>query len=474
MKSKLNKIIAEKEAKIKKLKERAAVSEDVKELRSINEDIDTIINELIALKEMYSEMDTPAEEASKRDESEATGEEVPGEEVVAEDITEEDIAAAAEAIVEAIDGESVSEVSVEEILMEELTRKKQNNIQGKRFNVMASMGAEKRNKNTAEKRAQQFASTGRMKIGNKEARSVLLSSGQIATPTKVGGINEPGTQYSSIVDMVTVEDMTGIGSYKEAYIDSWQSAGPAVEGTASTPSDPTFKTVSINPFLLDTVTYVSREIRKQSPLQYEEKVRQGALIALRSKVAEWIVNGNGTNSIYGINNAVNTESSPEPMYRELVAVENTINEKTLRDIVFFYGTNEEVIGDAVLFLNKADLIAFGDVRGTNEKGAVYEIIPDGSNPNTGIIKDGGLSVKYCLNSNLNALSLSTKGASKIKTMVYGNPNCYKLGLFGDYEVNVSEDYKFAEGLLAIRGEVMVGGNVTHKDGFTVVTLEATA
>ena len=213
-----------------------------------------------------------------------------------------DIAAAAEAIVEAIDGESVSEVSVEEILMEELTRKKQNNIQGKRFNVMASMGAEKRNKNTAEKRAQQFASTGRMKIGNKEARSVLLSSGQIATPTKVGGINEPGTQYSSIVDMVTVEDMTGIGSYKEAYIDSWQSAGPAVEGTASTPSDPTFKTVSINPFLLDTVTYVSREIRKQSPLQYEEKVRQGALIALRSKVAEWIVNGNGTNSIYGINN----------------------------------------------------------------------------------------------------------------------------------------------------------------------------
>lgn len=474
MKSKLNKIIAEKEAKIKKLKERAAVSEDVKELRSINEDIDTIINELIALKEMYSEMDTPAEEASKRDESEATGEEVPGEEVVAEDITEEDIAAAAEAIVEAIDGESVSEVSVEEILMEELTRKKQNNIQGKRFNVMASMGAEKRNKNTSEKRAQQFASTGRMKIGNKEARSVLLSSGQIATPTKVGGINEPGTQYSSIVDMVTVEDMTGIGSYKEAYIDTWQSAGPAVEGTASAPSDPTFKTVSINPFLLDTVTYVSREIRKQSPLQYEEKVRQGALIALRSKVAEWIVNGNGTNSIYGINNAVNTESAPEAMYKELPVVTNEITAETLREIVFLYGTADEVIGDAVLFLNKADLIAFGDVRGTNEKGAVYEIIPDGSNPNTGVIKDGGLSVKYCLNSNLEALTLTDRGTSKVKTMIYGNPNCYKLGLFGDYEVNVSEDYKFAEGLLSIRGEVMVGGNVTHKDGFLVVTLQPTA
>ena len=72
------------------------------------------------------------------------------------------------------------------------------------------------------------------------------------------------------------------------------------------------------------------------------------------------------------------------------------------------------------------------------------------------------------------LTLSDRGTSKIKTMVYGNPNCYKLGLFGDYEVNVSEDYKFAEGLLAIRGEVMVGGNVTHKDGFLVVTLQPTA
>lgn len=473
MKSKLNKIIAEKEAQIKKLKERASISEDVKELRSISEDIDTIINELMSLKEMYKEMDEPVEQSSKRDEENANGEEVTSEEVVAEEITSEDIAAAAEAVAEAIEeNENIGEVSVEEILLEELTRKKQNNIVGKRFNVMASIGTEKRSGNSAEKRAKQFASTGRMKIGNKEARSVLLSSGQLATPTQVGGINEPGTAYSSIIDMVTVEDMTGIGSYKEAYVESWQTAGPAVEGTASTPSDPSFKTVAINPFLLDTVTYVSREIRKQSPLQYEEKVRQGALIALRKKVAEWIVNGNGTSEIYGINNAVNTDGTR--MWFEYQTTEPLIHEKTLRDIVFNYGTDEEVAGDAVLFLNKKDLIAFGDVRGTNEKGAVYEIIPDGANPNIGVIKDAGLTVKYCINNSLTPLSKSVRGTEKIKTMIYGNPNCYKLGLFGDYEVNVSEDYKFAEGLLAIRGEVMVGGNMTNKYGFAVVTLMPTA
>lgn len=483
MKSKLRKLIKEKELQIRKLKSRSEESESVEELKSISSELDRIIGELAALKEMYTEMDKPAEEAHR--EEMLTGDELPAsEEIVAEEITVEDVAEVADTIAEIVDDKIDSEASseeisdiVEEVLtneLEDIARKKRKKCKGKRFNVMAAMGAEKRKGNTVEKRAKEFAATGRMKIANAEARSVLLSSGKIATPTKVGGINEPGTSVSSIVDMVTVEDMTGIGAYKEAYVDSWQSAGLATEGTASSASDPSFKTVAINPFLLDTVTYVSREIRKQSPLQYEEKVKQGALIALRKKVGEWIVNGNGTNSIYGIANAVNTETSPESMTKTLSVTSATIDEKTLRNIVFEYGTDEEIAGDAVLYLNKKDLIAFGDVRGTNEKGAVYEIEPDGSNPNTGVIKDGGLTVKYCINSALTALSASTRGSSAIKTMVYGNPACYKLGLFGDYEVNVSEDYKFAEGLLSIRGEVMVGGNVTHKDGFVVVTLAASA
>ena len=71
-----------------------------------------------------------------------------------------------------------------------------------------------------------------------------------------------------------------------------------------------------------------------------------------------------------------------------------------------------------------------------------------------------------------ALSASTKGSAAIKTMIYGDPSNYKLGLFGDYEVSVSEDYKFAEGLLAVRGEAMVGGNLTFDKGMVVVTLAA--
>ena len=427
VKNKIAKLIEQKKAQLDKLKERSRVSEDIQELRSLNEDIDSLIEELNNLKEMYGEMDEPVSEEKPAESEKPVDEEKPDE----------------------------------------------NEVQSTRGMKMVGI-METRKSNEVEERAKAFATSGKLKIENGETRATLLSGGQIATPTKVGGINEPGPQVSSIVDMVTIEDMTGIGSYKEAYIDSWQSANAAVEGTASAATDPSFKTVQINPFLLDTLTYVSREIRKQTPLQYEEKVRQGALIALRKKVAEWIVNGNGTSAPYGIKNAVNTESSPVSMTKTLNVTEAAIDDKTLRRIVFEYGNDEAIGTNAVLFLNKADLIAFGDVRGTNEKGAVYEIIPDGSNPNTGVIKDGGLTVKYCINSNLTALSASTRGTSAIQTMVYGDPSCYKLGLFGDYEVNVSEDYKFAEGLLAIRGEAMVGGNVVVKNGFVVVTLSATA
>lgn len=333
------------------------------------------------------------------------------------------------------------------------------------------------NGNALEERARKLAETGRMSISAAETRSVLVNTGTLAKPTSVGGISEPFNVVSSIVDMVFIDDLTGVGAHKEAYMKSWQGAQEnTAYGTAPTPSDPVFRTVAINPFPIDVLTYVGKNLRKQTPLTYEEKVRRGALIALRKKVAAWIVKGNGTTQAYGVYNAVNTEDTPESLIEELlVAKDYDINASTLRKIVFAYGGDENVGGGAVLFLNKNDLIAFGDVRGTNEKKAVYEITPDGDNPNTGIIKDGGLSVRYVICSDVTALTGSAEtGATRIKTMIYGNPYNYKLGLFGDYEVSVSDDYKFGEGMLTVKGEAMVGGNVYVDKGFVVLTKKATA
>lgn len=330
--------------------------------------------------------------------------------------------------------------------------------------VIATM--ENRNetiKGDMEKRAETFKKESAVRISADETRSMLISSGEIATPTKVGGISDPLASVSSIVDMVTVEDMAGCGAYKQAYIKAWQDAAAGTEGSAANADDLDVGIVNINPQIINVITYVSKEIRKQTPLQYLSKVQEGAAIALKKKIAGDIIGGNGSTAIYGIYNAVDKDNDAMIQTVEVSAIGAT----TLRDIVFAYGGNDNLFGGegVVLNLNKKDLIAFGDVRSETTLQAVYEIIPDGTNPNTGIIKDGGLSVKYCINANCAAFVDADVNA---KTMIVGDPKNYKLGLFGDYEITVSEDYKFAEGLLAVRGEVTCGGNVIKGNGFVVV------
>lgn len=390
MKNKIKRMIDAKEAKLQELREKSKKSESVEELRALGEDIDAIIAELNNLKEMYAEADEPA-----------GGEGGEG-------------------------GE------------------------GARSGNLQQLGGVRGGKpegEDAEKRAKAFAESGRMKIGNKEARAVLISSGKIATPTEVGGINEKFNSVSSIVDMVKVTNAEGMGAYKVAYEVADAEAGDTAEGTKYNESDPTYDFVEITPEKVSVLSYISEEVQKQTPLDYESKVRTSALNALRKKAAAKIT----------------TKLLASALNEKLPVA--AIGADTLRKIALNYGGDENVVGGATLFLNKADLVAFGDVRGSNEKKAVYEITPDEGNPNTGIIKDGGLSVRYCINSNAAAHATAEAGA---KTMFYGVAPSFELALFGDYDVRVSEDYKFGEGLLAIRGSAQLGGNVVQKGGFVVV------
>ena len=321
--------------------------------------------------------------------------------------------------------------------------------------------------NVQEQRAQALKNESRFTMSGEETRSVLISSGALATPTKVGGITDPFSSVSSIVDMVRVEDMTGCGAYKEAYMKAWQEADAGTEGSAANNSDPTYSFVNMKPEIINVITYVSKEIRKQTPLQYLAKVQEGAAIALKKKLAGWIVGGTGTNSIYGIYNAIDTNSDS---MIQAFNKSSAIDDKTLREIVFAYGGDDNLFGGVgvVLILNKKDLIAFGDVRSATTLQPVYEITPDGTNPNTGTIKDGGLIVKYVINADCAAFVDAEATENGTPTMIVGDPENYKVGLFGDYEILVSEDYKFAEGMLAVRGEVSVAGNVIKGKGFVVV------
>lgn len=318
---------------------------------------------------------------------------------------------------------------------------------------------------TAEERAQRFAREGTMQITTAAMyRSLTLSGGNIAQPTRVSGITPGQNLVSGIVDMVKVVDADGMGEDSVAYeVSGGQTAKTRKDdGKATTESTPTLKVAKIVPVLVSTLAYVSKNIQRTTPLNYQDRVSTSAMNALRQKVGSMIVTGSGeataaTPEITGIIKAAAIQIGSDV---EIADIDHT----TLRKIALKYGGAANVEGGGVLLLNKADLIAFGDVRGEKEKKAVYEIEFSENSTTTGTIKDGGLSVRFCIVDDLPALTDAATEAGAY-SMCYGKPLAYQLDLFGPYSVEVSRDYKFAEGLLAIMGEAMVGGNVIAENGF---------
>ena len=322
-----------------------------------------------------------------------------------------------------------------------------------------------------EARAQRFADGGRMEITTDALyRSLTLSGGNIAQPTRVSGINAGQNIVSGIVDMVRVVDANGMGEDSVAYeVSGGQTAKPKKDdGTAPEATDPTLRIAKITPVLVTTLSYVSRNIQRTTPLNYQGRVSEGALNALRKKTGALIVKGDPAASIPELTGILKAAAIAEGSDVEI----DKIDEKTLRTIALKYGGANNVEGGGVLLLNKNDLIAFGDIRGTNEKKAVYEIEFSENSTTTGTIKDGGLAVRFCIVDELPALSGSASSGDYC--MAYGKPLSYQLDLFGPYTVEVSRDYKFAEGLLAVMGEAMIGGNVVSENGFIRIKKKAGA
>lgn len=386
MRDKIKEMLDAKNARIEELRTKNAAAETIEELRSIEAESAALVEERNKLQEMFDNFDAPVETENR------------------------------------------------------------NNVEVHR--TMENTAINNTEINTAEERAKAFAASHKMTIENKEARAaVLVSGGTIAQPVGVSGINGTHPQVSSIVDMVKIVDASNMGGgYKIAYEITGSEASAHTEGAAAKESEPTFGLLNVTASDKSLVSYISNKVRKQSPLTYEQKVRESAMTSLRKEASKTIVAALSGSTI--------TEAL------SISAIDHT----TLRKIALTHGGDEAVVGHAVLLLNKADLIAFGDVRGENKK-AVYEITPDASNPNTGIIKDGGLSVKYVINNNCTSFAKASAGG---KTMFYGNPQAIELALFGDYEVKTSEDYKFGEDMLTVRGTVSLGAGMGVHKGFVAV------
>lgn len=330
-------------------------------------------------------------------------------------------------------------------------------------------------KDKALERAEILRKGGEIKIAAAEVRkAITLATTTLAEPTGAGRTIRGGdSAISAIIDQVSVVNLAGMGEYQEPYVltetDAKVGKVETTAGKARTAStDPTFGVAQIKPYDMSVTSFVDRNIANLTAAGYYDKIYGMALRAMRRKASELIVNGDGETShvMHGMKNAKNKAGA-----NIFASVDVSAVDVDLLDTLYFaYGADTELGGSARLLLTKADLKAIGALRGANEKARLFTIEPDMGNPNTGVIRDGGVVIPYTLCPDLTSLSSATAGSTPIQTMIYGNPLNYELGLFSDFTVRVDESYKAQERLLTILGDVMIGGNLIVDKGMVVATL----
>lgn len=282
-----------------------------------------------------------------------------------------------------------------------------------------------------ETRAAEFVAHNSMSIPMfVENRSVLVSSGKLALPTAAANqIGELPTVVSSIVDDVEVIDATGTGAWTFPYRKTDGVAADVTEGSTIGGTPGTFDKVTINPEVWGILDEISNQVKKMTPVNYQQSVQNNAYLALRRKARNEIV----------------TNVLASTLLESITGM--ALDATYVRKLVLGYDADESVAGDAKLYINKADLQTLGAVRGTNEKKAVYEI--EFTDANNGTIKDGAMLVPFSICAALTA-----------GTQLYGNPKTIKMLMWDNYEVSTDEggDY-FKRNMLGIRGVQTAGADL---------------
>lgn len=391
---KLKKILAKKEERKKELKNRAEKCEEIEELRSINSEVDKLNGEIAELRGLIEDLEKAGDEEEETRQAGPTGE------------------------VEILATYGVG-----------------NGEEGKDERSKEIEEAEKRGKALKEKRA--------VTVGSSD---VILPKHQ-ATDIK-GTFNE----VSSIVDRVNIKPLNGGESFEQPYMIGYGTGGYTEEGGDPTEAEPEWSYAIINKTKITAYAEDTEELQKLPAADYDAEVMKGIRIAIRKKLAAEILIGDGDPGHFvGIFDANATAIDPNTD-KEIAA----IDEKTLDEIIYSFGGDENVEDEAVLILNKADVKAFATLRKQNGD-KVYDVKHNG---NTGTI-DG---VPYIINSKCKAIS-DPNTTSGEYCMAYGPLSNYTMAIFSDMEVRRSDDYKFKEGMIAHRGVVFAGGNVTAHNGF---------
>ena len=284
-------------------------------------------------------------------------------------------------------------------------------------------------------KAEEFMRTGRMTIETRQ----LLSTGHIAKPTTVGGISDLAASASDIVDDVHAFPLDGVGTWRAAYKATDAAAADVTEGSAVGGTASTYNYVDINPSEWGVLDEISKQVKKQSPLDYQGAIENSAVSALRDKASAKIIA------------AVQASSLKQTVFSR------ALDKDFLRNTVLGFRAIKGK-GPCKLYLTQTDLATLGAVRGTNEKKALFEIEFDNETNTSGTIKEGGVAAAFRILDGL------TNG-----TQLYGQPGTIDMPMWGNYAVETDEggDY-FKRSMIGIKGTQTAGADLVAKNGMQVI------
>ena len=285
-------------------------------------------------------------------------------------------------------------------------------------------------------KADEFMRTGRMVMETRQ----LLSTGHIAKPTTVGGISDLAATASDIVDDVHAFPLDGVGTWRAAYKKTEAVAAAVVEGQAVAGTASTYDYVDINPAEWGVLDEISKQVKKQSPLNYQAAIEDSAVIALRDYASNEII----------------TKVMASDLKEEVTG--KALDKDYLRSVMLGFRPIRGK-GACKLYINQADLAVLGAVRGTNEKRALYEITFNNESNTAGTIKEGGMAVAFRILDKLPA-----------GTQLYGQPGAIDMPMWGNYEVTTDEggDY-FKRSMIGIKGTQTAGADLVAYHGMQVIT-----
>jgi HK97 family phage major capsid protein len=436
-KKKLLEMLNKKQARKQELGNKSASTEDIKELRSINTELDSLNEEIAELRGLIDEIE--AEESRNSSSSAAS---MPP----AEGFFPEQRGAQPEGALNPIGTYTLGTTIADQ--------------RGSLVDLETKY--EQRGKDLKEKKKVSFDSRSELPI----SRAAVVSSGALVIPSVYSNtLNETFNQVSSIVDLINAVPMMGGETYTKGF------KKPVTDLPDYTAEASQYKNVD---FIWDKVTIaktyitdyteISKQAIKLPHIDYQSQIGTGLRSSLRRKIAREIMVGDGAAGHFtGIFNA---PDNVIPDSSDLAI--STIDADTLDSIVFNYGGDEDVEGTAYLILNKKDLAAFSAIR-SSTGAKLYKITVNG---NTGTISsEGSFSVNYIINSVCPAIS-STATAADTYCMAYGNLKNYEMPIFSDIDVEMSTDYKFGEGMVAYAGDIYSGGNVAAYKGFLRIKKKA--